>query len=112
MAKTDVKEENGFYEVSMELPGFKKEEVNAQLENGYLTIQASHEDKKEEKDSDGNYIRRERYSGQCSRSFYVGDAVTQNDIKARFENGVLELVIPKMDAVPQVPEKQYISIEG
>lgn len=110
--RTDVKEKDGHYELSMELPGYKKEDVQAKLENGYLTISAKHDNSKDEKDDVGNYVRRERYYGQCSRSFYVGDEVTQEDIKARFENGVLDLIIPKKEAKPQVQENQYIAIEG
>lgn len=110
--KTDVKEQDGHYELSMELPGYKKEDVKATLENGYLTVCAVHNDTKEEKDHNGNFIRRERYSGQCSRSFYVGDQVTQDEIRARFENGVLDLIIPKKEKKEQVPEHNYIAIEG
>lgn len=110
--RTDVKEKDGHYELSMELPGYNKEDVQAKLENGYLTISAKHDNSKDEKDSAGNYVRRERYYGQCSRSFYVGDEVTQEEIKARFENGVLDLIIPKKEAKPQVQENQYIAIEG
>ena len=98
--------------MSMELPGYKKEDVKAELKDGYLTITAKHEDNKDEKNEKGNYIRRERFYGQCSRSFYVGEDVTQQEIKAKFENGVLELTIPKKEEKPKVPEKQYIFIEG
>lgn len=85
--------------------------MKAELKDGYLTIQASSNTSKDEKDNDGRYIRRERYAGTCSRSFYVGDAVTQEDIKAKFENGTLTLDIPKKDAKPAVEQKKYISIE-
>ena len=102
--------ENG-YEVAMDLPGFKKEDISAKLENGYLTITASKGLDKDEKNEDGKYIRRERYSGSCSRSFYVGDGVTEEDIKARFEDGILKLDIPKKDA-EKIEQKKYISIEG
>lgn len=112
LLRTDVKEQDGHYEVSMELPGYKKEDVKAELKDGYLTITAKHEDNKDEKNEKGNYIRRERFYGQCSRSFYVGEDVTQQEIKAKFENGVLELTIPKKEEKPKVPEKQYIFIEG
>ena len=94
------------------MPAVKKEDVKAELRDGYLTIQASTDSNKEEKDSNGRYIRRERYSGSCSRSFYVGDAVTQEDIKAKFEDGTLKLLIPKKEAVPEVEERKYIAIEG
>ena len=111
LMKTDIKETDNGYEVTMNLPGVKKEDVKAELNNGYLTIQASSNTSKDEKDNDGRYIRRERYAGTCSRSFYVGDAVTQEDIKAKFENGTLTLDIPKKDAKPAVEQKKYISIE-
>ena len=106
LMKTDIKETDNGYEVTMNLPGVKKEDVKAELKDGYLTIQASSNTNKDEK-----YIRRERYAGTCSRSFYVGDAVTQEDIKAKFENGTLTLDIPKKEAKPAVEEKKYISIE-
>lgn len=111
LMKTDIKETDQGYEVTMNLPGVKKEDVKAELKDGCLTIQASSNTSKDEKDSDGKYIRRERYSGSCSRSFYVGDAVTQEDIKARFEDGTLKLDIPKKEVKPAVEEKKYISIE-
>ena len=109
--KTDVKETDNAYELDIDLPGFKKEEVTAKLENGYLTISASTNKNNDEKDKDGRYIRRERYTGQCSRSFYVGSQVTQDQIKAKFENGILKLSIPKVEK-QQVEQKKYISIEG
>ena len=111
LMKTDIKEMENGYEVTMNLPGVKKEDVKAELKDGYLTISASSNSNKDEKDEEGRYIRRERYSGSCSRSFYVGDAVTQEDIKAKFENGTLTLDIPKKDAKPAVEQKKYISIE-
>ena len=111
LMKTDIKETDNGYEVTMNLPGVKKEDVKAELKDGYLPIQASSNTSKDEKDNDGRYIRRERYAGTCSRSFYVGDAVTQEDIKAKFENGTLTLDIPKKDAKPAVEQKKYISIE-
>ena len=87
--KTDVRETDSGYEVDIDLPGFKKDEINAQLDNGYLTISASKGLDKEEKNKEGKYIRKERYAGAMSRSFYVGDEVTQADIKARYEDGIL-----------------------
>ena len=111
MMKTDVKETEGSYEVSIDLPGFKKDEISAQLDNGYLTISAAKGLDKEEQDKDGRYIRRERYAGQCSRSFYVGDGVTQEDIKAKYEDGILKLTVPKKEA-KQVEQQRYIAIEG
>lgn len=112
MMKTDVKENGQGYEMIMNLPGIKKEDVKAELKDGYLTIQASSNSEKNEKDSEGRYIRRERYSGSCSRSFYIGEAVRQEDIKARFEDGTLKLLIPKKEERPAAEEKRYIAIEG
>ena len=109
---TDIKEKDGSYEIAMNLPGFKKEDIQAELKDGYLTIKASTNTSNEEQDTDGKYIRKERYSGSCSRSFYVGDPITQEDIKAKFEDGVLTVDVPKMDAKPAVEEKKYITIEG
>lgn len=109
---TDVKELDHGYEISMNLPGFKKENVKAELKDGYLTINASTDTSNDTKDDNGKYIRRERYSGSCSRSFYVGDQVTQEDIKAKFEDGVLKIAVPKYDAKPAVEDKHYIAIEG
>lgn len=109
--KTDIKEADTAYEMDIDLPGFKKEDVTAKLENGYLTISAAKGVSKDEKNDEGVYIRRERYSGQCSRTFYVGDAVKQEDIKAKFEDGILKVTIPKVE--PQkLEEKKYIAIEG
>lgn len=109
---TDIKEKDGNYEISMNLPGFKKEDIHAELKDGYLTISASTQSNNDEKDEEGRYIRKERYSGSCSRSFYVGDGIHETDIKAKFEDGVLKLDIPKVEAKPAVEEKHYISIEG
>ena len=108
--KTDVKDAGDSYELDMDLPGFKKEDVKIELENGYLTISADKNHEVDDKDDKGNYIRQDRYYGSCSRSFYVGEDVTHEDIKARFESGVLHLNIPKKDQ-PKVEEKKYISIE-
>lgn len=111
LMSTDIKENDNDYELTMNLPGVKKEDVTADLKDGYLTIHATSNQNKDEKDEDGKYIRRERYSGSCNRSFYVGDAVTEEDIKANFENGTLKMTIPKKEA-KAVPEKKFISIEG
>ena len=110
--RTDIKDTENGYEVTMNLPGVKKEDVKAELKDGYLTISASANNSKDEKDNSGRYIRRERYSGSCSRSFYVGDQVTEADIKAKFENGTLTLLVPKMEEKPAVENKKYIAIEG
>lgn len=108
--KTDVKELENCFELDIDLPGYKKEDVQAQLKDGYMTITATTNKEKETKEAEGKYIRRERYTGSCSRSFYVGEAVTEEDIKARFEDGILKVTVPKKDAKPQ-PEKKLISIE-
>lgn len=111
--KADVQEFDDKYQMDIELPGFTREEIHADLENGYLTIQAEHSENKEEKnEKDGIYIRRERYSGKYQRSFYVGDEMTQEDIKANFRDGVLKLEIPKKEPVAEVEKKQRIAIEG
>lgn len=107
---TDVQDMGDSYEMEMELPGYAKEDLKADLKNGYLTITAQHSSDNDEKDENGKFVRRERYTGHCQRSFYVGEGVKQEDIKASFENGVLKLVIPKKDA-PAVEEQKYIAIE-
>ncbi len=112
MMSTDVKETEEGYEVIMNLPGFAKEDVKGELKDGYLTISALTNSSNDTKDEEGKFIRRERYSGSCSRSFYVGEAVTQEDIKAKFEDGTLKLLIPKKESAKQVEEKHYIAIEG
>ena len=112
LMQTDVKESKDHYEVVINLPGYNKDDVNAELKDGYLIISASTDTNNEEKDNEGRYIRRERYIGSCRRSFYVGEDITQDDIKAKFENGTLNLIIPKKDAQPKVEEKKCITIEG
>jgi HSP20 family molecular chaperone IbpA len=109
--KTDVHEHDEGYEVDIDLPGFKKDEISLDLENGYLSVSAAKGIEKDDKDKKGRLIRQERYSGAMQRSFFVGDAITEEDIKAKFEDGVLRLSIPKKDA-PKIPEKKTIAIEG
>ena len=109
MMKTDIKEHDGGYELTVDLPGVKKEDIKAELNDGYLTISAENNTNKDEKDENGKYICRERYSGSYSRSFYVGDAITEEDIKAKFENGTLKLDIPKKEALREKQNK-YIAI--
>ena len=109
--KTDIKEHDGGYELDIDLPGFKKDEITIDLDNGYLTISAAKGLDKDEQDKQGKYIRRERYAGAVQRSFYVGDAVTEEDVKAKFEDGILRLSIPKKDA-KAVETKKTIAIEG
>ena len=111
--KTDVKEQDNGYEVIIDLPGFKKDEIQVSLEKGYLTISAEKGLDKDEKEKDtGRYIRRERYAGACTRSFFVGESVKQEDIKAEFKHGILKLFVPKKEAKKAVEENKYIAIEG
>lgn len=109
MMKTDIKEHDDSYELTIDLPGVQKENIKAELNDGYLTVSAESNSSKDEKDEKGKYICRERYSGSYSRSFYVGDAVTEEDIEAKFENGTLKLMVPKKEALPQ-KENKYIAI--
>ena len=109
--KTDIREHDTGYELDVDLPGFKKDEINIELENGYLTISAAKGLDKDEQDKKGKYIRKERYAGAMQRSFYVGDAVTEEDVKAKFEDGILKLSIPKKDA-KEGETKKTIAIEG
>ena len=113
LMKTDVRETENSFEVDMDLPGFKKDEIKAELNNGYLTVSAAKgldEDKEDKKT--GKYIRRERYAGACQRSYYVGEDITQEDIKAKYENGILMLDIPKKAPEKKVEEKKFVTIEG
>ena len=109
--KTDVREHEDHFEVDIDLPGFKKDEITLTLENGYLTVGAAKGVNKDDTDKKGKVIRQERYAGSLQRSFYVGDNLTEQDITARFENGVLSLSVPKAEA-RKVPEKKVIMIEG
>ena len=109
--KTDVHEHEDHYEVDIDLPGFRKEDVTLELENGYLTVTAAKGLDKEETTKKGKVIRQERYSGSLQRSFYVGEALTEQDIGARLEHGVLSLNIPKKQS-HKLPEKKVIMIEG
>lgn len=111
LMKTDVRETEGGYELDIDLPGFKKEEIQIGLEDGYLSISAAKGLDKDEKNKEGRYIRRERYAGTCSRSFYVGTVVKKEDVHARFEDGILKLSLPKA-ANNAVEENKYIRIEG
>ena len=110
--RTDVKETETGYELDVDLPGYKKENVQVELKDGCLTVTAKTAQSKDETDENGRYIRRERYSGTCSRAFYVGEDIEQNDIKAKFEDGILKLSVPKKEAKPKVEENRYITIEG
>ena len=111
LMKTDINEKDGNYELAVDLPGFKKDEINLDIKDGYLTITAQKGlDKDEEKH--GRLIRQERYEGAMQRSFYVGDGLTEDDVKASFANGVLKISLPKAEAKKALPEESYIEIEG
>ena len=113
LMKTDIKEMKDGYELEIDLPGFKKEEITVSLEDGNLTISAAKGlDQEEQEKKTGRYIRRERYAGACERSFYVGEDLNVDDIKAEFKHGILKLFVPKKEEKPAVEEKKYISIEG
>ena len=111
LMKTNVRETEDSYELDIDLPGFKKEDVSVELKDGYLTIQASKSLDKDEQDKHGRYIRQERYSGSSSRSFYIGEGIKPEDVKGKFENGILQLSIPK-EAQKQLPVKTTVMIEG
>ena len=111
LMQTDIKEKDDSYELEMDLPGFKKDEIQASVENGYLTIRAAKGLDEDEKEKEtGKYIRRERYAGSCQRSFYIGEGIRQEDIKASFKHGILKLDIPKVDK-KAVEANRYIAIE-
>ena len=110
--KTDIKETEKAYEFDIDLPGFKKENVHAELQDGYLTIQASTESETEEKSENGTYLRKERFTGSCRRSFYVGEEISEDDIRAKFEDGILRIVVPKKELPAPEDAKKLISIEG
>ena len=110
LMKTDIKETDAGYELAMDLPSFKKEDIKIEINNGYLTINATQNYEKDEKDENGKYIRQERRYGTCSRTFYIGEGITNEDIKAKYENGTLALEIPKKE-LKEVETKKYIEIE-
>ncbi len=109
LMQTDIKESDTEYEIIINLPGFKKENVKGELKDGYLVITATNAE--DETDKNVKYLCRERYSGGCSRSFYVGEEITQQDIKAKFENGVLTFIVPKIDKTARAKENKFISID-
>ena len=111
MMKTDVKETDEGYEVDVDLPGFKKDDIHLELNNGYLTISTEKSLEKTNENKKGKMLRQERYSGVMQRSFFVGEHMTEEDIKASYESGVLHIIVPKKDA-PRVPERKTILIEG
>ncbi len=110
--KTDIQEVENGYEISIDLPGYKKEEVTVELKEGYLSVSASQETESEEKNEGGTYLRKERFSGSCSRKFFIGKEVSEEDVKAHFENGVLKIDVPKKEKQPELEEKKTIAIEG
>ena len=112
LMKTDVHETETDYEMEMDLPGFTKDQISVKLEDGYMTISASKDQDTEKKGHHGKVIRQERYCGSMQRSFYVGDAVKTEDVKAKFENGVLKLSIPKKELQALPPANNTIAIEG
>ena len=113
LLKTDIKEKPEGYELIVDVPGFKKDEVKVALKDGYLTVSAAKGlDEEEDDKKTGRYIRRERYAGACERSFYVGEDVTQEDIKGEYKHGILKLFVPKKEAKAAVPERKFIAIEG
>lgn len=108
--KTDIKEHENNYSIVVDLPGYIKEDIKVSVEDGYLTIHATMNSENEEKEK-GKFVRRERYFGECSRSFYVGDDITTEDIKASYKNGSLKLEVPKKEVRKEIPEKTYVEIE-
>ncbi len=111
LMRTDIKEHDDSYELDIDLPGYAKEDIKAQLKDGYLTVSASKKENKDQKNEEGQYIRRERYAGSMSRSYYVGKDLDEKDVHAKFEDGILKLTFPK-EKPAQVEEQNVISIEG
>lgn len=111
LMNTDVQDLGNEYQLDIELPGYNKEDIHVEFMNGYLTIEADKQESKEEKEENGRYIRRERYSGKCRRNFYVGDYLKKDDVRASFTNGVLRILLPKEKNAPVAETKRYIPIE-
>ena len=111
LMRTDIREHDGGYELTIDLPGFSKEDVQAELKDGYLTVTAQTKAESEDKDEKGTYVRKERFSGKCSRSFFVGEDIEQEDIRAKFDNGVLVIDVPKKQEQPKLEEKKSINID-
>lgn len=109
--KTDIKEKKDKYLIEMDLPGYEKENIKIEIDDGYLNIHATVNTSNDENDDDGEFVRKERYFGECSRSFYVGDEIKEEDIKASFKNGTLKIEIPKKEEKKEIPEKKYIAID-
>ena len=110
LMKTDIREKENEYLLDIDLPGYSKEDIKISVENGYLTVSAKKEETKEESEK-GSYIKKERYSGECQRSFYVGEDIEAEDVKASFKNGILTLDIPKKEEEKKLPEKKYVEID-
>ena len=110
LMRTDIKEHDDNYVISVDLPGYDKENIKVDITDGYLTVSAK-TDSENNEDEKGKYVRRERYFGECSRSFYVGDDISVEDVDASFKNGTLVMEIPKMDSKKELPEKKYIEIK-
>lgn len=109
LMKTDIKESDKEYTIEVDLPGYTKDNIKISVNDGYLTVNANIS--KEDNDTSSKYVRKERYYGQCSRSFYVGDNIETEDVKASFHNGILKLSVPKKETVKELPEKKYVQIE-
>ena len=109
--KTDIKEKKDKYLIDIDLPGYEKENIKMEISDGYLTIHASVNKEVDDEKEKGKYVRKERYVGECSRSFYVGENVKEEEIKAKFKNGTLTIEVPKKDDKKELPEKKYIPIE-
>ncbi|MQN00982.1 MAG: Hsp20/alpha crystallin family protein [Lachnospiraceae bacterium] len=111
LMRTDIKENGNNYELSVELPGFDKSDISVELKDGYLNLSAKHSENKEDKDNEGKVLRQERYSGSVARSFYVGEDLKQEDVHAKYDNGILELTFPKQEAREKLPESHIIEIQ-
>ena len=109
--KTDIKEKKDKYLIDIDLPGYEKENIKMEISDGYLTVHASVNKEVDDEKEKGKYVRKERYVGECSRSFYVGENVKEEEIKAKFKNGTLMIEVPKKDDKKELPEKKYIPIE-
>ena len=109
--KTDIKEKKDKYLIDIDLPGYEKEDIKMEISDGYLTVHASVNKEVDDEKEKGKYVRKERYVGECSRSFYVGDNVTEDEIKAKFKNGTLTIEVPKKEEKKELPDKKYIPIE-
>ena len=107
--KTDIKENENNYVIDIDLPGYDKENIKVEIEDGYLLVSASQSVNND--DDEGKYLSKERYFGECSRSFYVGDDIEVEDVKATFKNGILKLEVPKKELKKEIPEKKYVQIE-